>query len=109
MSGDFDTENPQVNQDLANANAAHLAYLERWSGEMPAVVRGVNILQCLGYDLVQLLNQRFLAGYIAAHQKAAQAAAVETPASHEEVTRKVAPAAAVEAPSPDSEKGPSHV
>ncbi len=47
--------------DLEQANIAHLAWLETSTLERPDMqLSGVNIITVFTYDLIQLLNQRWL-------------------------------------------------
>lgn len=47
--------------DLEQANIAHLAWLETSALERPDMyLSGVNIITVFTYDLIQLLNQRWL-------------------------------------------------
>lgn len=50
---------PEVQEQLALAQAYHLHWCERWGGEMPTV-NNVPVCQAITYELVQLLNKSLL-------------------------------------------------
>lgn len=67
MSEELSIDNQEVKATLAAAEATHVRFLRAWANEAPrhvVVVAGVNILQALSYELIQLINNAFLGAYI---------------------------------------------
>jgi hypothetical protein len=60
----MDINNPEIVAQFEQEGRNHIAFLEEWSVSQPAEVAGVNILQALTYDLVQLLNNAFLRDFL---------------------------------------------
>ena len=51
----------KLKQDLADANAKHLHWLETFSAERKELhVEGVDVLRVFGYDLMQVFNHEYL-------------------------------------------------
>lgn len=60
----MDINDPEIVALFEQEGGKHVAFLEEWSARQPAQVAGANILTALTYDLVQLLNNTFLRGFL---------------------------------------------
>jgi hypothetical protein len=59
-----DITDPNITALFEEEGRKHLQWLEYWSTHQRAEVAGANVLQALTYDLVQLMNNAFLRGYL---------------------------------------------
>lgn len=69
----FSMDNAKVTATLAAANASHLKFLEEWATKTPAaILHGVNILQCMNYETIQVLNNEFLGVFLKEQELSSQ-------------------------------------
>ena len=52
---------PVTQEELVEANRLHLMWLESWSKPLATKVAGVDLMPALTYELIQLLNNQYLA------------------------------------------------
>ena len=65
---------PLTPEELVAANRLHLAWLETWSKPLATKVAGVDLMSALTYELIQLLNNQYLAARTAPPEPEAKAA-----------------------------------
>ena len=54
-------QGPPSREEMVQVNQKHLRYLETWSRGLETKVAGVDLMPCLTYELIQVLNQSYLA------------------------------------------------
>lgn len=73
MSVNKEAENGPANQalvqELSDKTAHHLFFLETWTKDLPTTLYGVDVVRCLNYELIQVLNHAYL-GYRLGQQEA---------------------------------------
>jgi hypothetical protein len=64
-----DISDVQVREDLNKAQVMHVQYLESWPINQPLTVAGVNVVQVLNYEMIQILNHLFMYEYLNRNQE----------------------------------------